>query len=246
MTTYGLIGYPLGHSFSRDFFTQKFTHENIKACYLNFAAPSIEEAIATLKQQTQLKGFNVTIPYKQAILPFLAEMDATAKAIQAVNVVKIVEEKGEQKWIGYNSDCIGFTNAITPLLKTHHQKALILGTGGASKAIIYALEQLGIHCQQVSRRASEGILSYEQLSSAIINEHTVVVNCTPLGTHPNITTCPDLPYQHLTDKHLLFDLVYNPATTLFMQKGLAQGATVKNGLEMLEGQAIAAWEIWNS
>lgn len=245
MTEYGLIGYPLGHSFSRTFFTKKFERENIEACYLNFAAPTIEEAVKLVLQRDKLKGFNITIPYKQQIIPFLSRIDKTAKEINAVNVVKIVEEKGEKKWIGYNSDCIGFTNSIKPLLKTHHQKALILGTGGASQAIFYALTQLGLSCKFVSRKSIKNGLTYCDISIDLLKEYTVIINCTPLGMHPQIDTCPKLPYTGLSSDHLLFDLVYNPEVTLFMQKGLEQKAVVKNGLDMLHGQAIAAWEIWN-
>jgi len=242
MTTYGLIGYPLGHSFSRKFFTEKFEKEGIDAQYLNFEIPSIEEFPEIIKNHPELGGLNVTIPYKQQVMQYLDELSPEAKEIGAVNVVKVGE-----KLKGYNSDVIGFVNSIKPLLKAHHKKALILGTGGASKAIRYGLaEKLGMETLFVSRSAREGMISYEDVNAEVLKEYEVIVNCSPVGMFPHVDECPTLPYEAMNENHLLYDLVYNPLETLFMKKGAAQGATVKNGLEMLHLQAIASWEFWGN
>lgn len=242
MTTYGLIGYPLGHSFSRKFFTEKFEKEGIDAQYLNFEIPSIEEFPEIIKNHAELGGLNVTIPYKQQVMQYLDELSPEAKEIGAVNVVKVGE-----KLKGYNSDVIGFVNSIKPLLKAHHKKALILGTGGASKAIRYGLaEKLGMETLFVSRSAREGVITYEEVTPSLLKEYEVIVNCSPVGMFPHVDECPTLPYEAMNENHLLYDLVYNPLETLFMKKGAAQGATVKNGLEMLHLQAIASWEFWGN
>ena len=242
MTTYGLIGYPLGHSFSRKFFTEKFEKEGIDAQYLNFEIPSIEEFLEIIKNHPELGGLNVTIPYKQQVMQYLDELSLEAKEIGAVNVVKVGE-----KLKGYNSDVIGFVNSIKPLLKAHHKKALILGTGGASKAIRYGLEKkLGMETLFVSRSAREGMITYEDVNAEVLKEYEVIVNCSPVGMFPHVDECPTLPYEAMNENHLLYDLVYNPLETLFMKKGAAQGATVKNGLEMLHLQAIASWEFWGN
>ena len=241
MTTYGLIGYPLGHSFSRKFFTEKFEKEDIDAQYLNFEISSIEEFPDIIKNNPQLRGLNVTIPYKQQVMQYLDDISPEAKAIGAVNVIKIA--KGGLK--GYNSDVIGFVESIKPLLKPHHQKALILGTGGASKAINYGLkEKLGIETLFVSRTARENIITYNDITREVLQEYEVIVNCSPVGMFPHVDECPALPYEAMNENHLLYDLVYNPLETLFMKKGAGQGATVKNGLEMLHLQAIASWKFW--
>ncbi len=241
MNTYGLIGYPLGHSFSRNFFTEKFEKEGINAQYLNFEIPSIEEFPNIIKNNPALRGLNVTIPYKQQVMPYLDELSEEAQAIGAVNVVRVGE-----KLKGFNSDVIGFVNSIKPLLKPHHQKALILGTGGASKAIRYGLaEKLGMETLFVSRSAREGVITYEDVTPSLLQEYEVIVNCSPVGMYPHVDECPTLPYETTNENHLLYDLVYNPLETLFMKRGAAQGATVKNGLEMLHLQAIASWEFWN-
>lgn len=246
MKTFGLIGYPLGHSFSRRFFSEKFARENIEAQYLNFELADLRTFPQLIADNPNIGGLNVTIPYKQQIIPFLDEMDETADHIGAVNVVRFIRNEKGLKLKGYNSDVIGFTESIRPLLRAHHTKALVLGTGGASKAVCAGLKSLGIEPQYVSRQTSDNrILTYAQLTEEVIREHTVIVNTTPLGMHPKTEDCPDIPYHLLTKQHLLYDLVYNPETTLFMEKGMAQGAVVKNGLEMLEKQALAAWEIWN-
>ena len=241
METYGLIGYPLGHSFSRKFFTEKFAKEGREAQYLNFEIPSIEEFPEIIKNNPTLRGLNVTIPYKQQVMQYLDEISEEAKAIGAVNVVKVSDEG----LIGYNSDVIGFVNSIRPLLKPRHKKALILGTGGASKAIHYGLtKKLGMETLFVSRSERDGMITYNDLTPDTLKEYEVIVNCSPVGMYPHVDECPALPYEFMNENHLLYDLVYNPLETLFMKKGAEQGATVKNGLEMLHLQAIASWKFW--
>ena len=247
MNTYGLIGYPLGHSFSRKFFTEKFAKEGIDAQYLNFEIPSIEEFPNIIKNNPTLKGLNVTIPYKQQVMQYLDDISEEAKAIGAVNVVKcqLSTVNCQLHLTGYNSDVIGFVESIKPLLKPHHKKALILGTGGASKAIRYGLEKkLGMKTLFVSRSARKGMITYEEVTAEVLKEYEVIVNCSPVGMYPHVDECPALPYEALNENNLLYDLVYNPLETLFMKKGAAQGATVKNGLEMLHLQAIASWDFW--
>ena len=233
MQKYGLIGYPLGHSFSKNFFNQKFESEHIDAQYINFEIPSIKDFKDVLKFNPELHGLNVTIPYKEQVIPYLDDLDEDARLIGAVNVIKFARGfLGKTKLIGYNSDVIGFRRSIEPLLTDSHRRALILGTGGASKAVFHGLKQLGVESTFVSRTAKEGCI-------------TVIVNTTPLGMFPNVDSCPDIPYEWLTPNHLLYDLLYNPDETLFMRRGKERGAVVKNGLEMLLLQAFAAWEIWN-
>lgn len=247
MTTYGLIGYPLGHSFSRKFFTEKFEQEDIDAQYLNFEIPSIEEFPNIIASHPELRGLNVTIPYKQQVMQYLDEISPEAKAIGAVNVVRCQRStvNCQPKLTGYNSDVIGFVESIKPLLKPHHEKALILGTGGASKAIHYGLEEkLGMETLFVSRTSRENMITYNDITKDLLQDYTVIVNCSPVGMFPKVDECPALPYEAMNENHLLYDLVYNPLETLFMKKGATQGATVKNGLEMLHLQAIASWEFW--
>ena len=247
MQKYGLIGYPLKHSFSIGYFNEKFTAENIDAEYVNFEIPRIEDFMEVIEENPNLCGLNVTIPYKEQVIPYLDELDKDTAKIGAVNVIKIIRlPKGKVKLVGYNSDIIGFTQSIEPLLQPHHKKALILGTGGASKAVYRGLENLGIKSTFVSRTKKEDkYLTYEELTPEIMQEYTVIVNCTPVGMYPKVDFCPNIPYELLTPNHLLYDLLYNPNETLFMKKGQAQGAVTKNGLEMLLLQALAAWEIWN-
>lgn len=247
MDKYGLIGYPLKHSFSISYFNEKFQSENIDAEYVNFEIPSIEDFMEVVEENPNLRGLNVTIPYKEQVIPYLDELDKDTAKIGAVNVIKIIPQgKGDVKLVGYNSDIVGFTRSIEPLLQSHHVKALILGTGGASKAVFHGLANLGIKATFVSRtKKSNDILTYQELTPEIMQEHTVIVNTTPLGMYPNVDACPDIPYDQLTPNHLLYDLLYNPHETLFMKKGMERGATVKNGLEMLLLQAFVSWEIWN-
>lgn len=242
MTEYALIGYPLVHSFSRQYFTDKFERDGTDARYLNWEMESVDGLVETIKAHPQLKGLNVTIPHKQAVMPLLTAVSDEALAIGAVNCIKI----GRRPFslTGYNTDVIGFERSIQPLLQPHHKKALVLGTGGASKAVVYGLKKLGIEPTLVSRAPDNNILGYSALSREVMADHTVIVNCTPLGTFPNVDTCPSIPYNYIGTRHLLYDLVYNPGKTLFLQKGEVRGATVKNGLEMLHLQAEAGWEIW--
>ena len=245
MDLYGLIGHPLGHSFSKDFFNQKFQTENIDAQYLNFDIPTIELLNEILTRQ-QIKGLNVTIPYKEKVIPFLDELSEEAKSIGAVNVIKVYQQENKIRLKGFNTDVIGFTESLQPLLNPTHKKALILGTGGASKAVQFGLQQLNIEPLFVSRRNCDNTLTYSQLTSKVMKEHTVVINCTPVGMHPHTDECPEIPYEFIGEGHILYDLVYNPEETLFLKKGKAVGATTKNGLEMLLLQAKAAWNIWTN
>ncbi|MDE7376737.1 MAG: shikimate dehydrogenase [Muribaculaceae bacterium] len=245
---YGLIGYPLGHSFSQDFFNQKFEAEDINARYVNFEIPTIEDFISVVARNPVLAGLNVTIPYKEKVIPYLDELDPEAAAIGAVNVIKVMRnDRGDIASLkGYNSDIIGFTDSIRAFLKPYHKKALVLGTGGAAKAVRQAFINLGIEPVYVSRTAGDDRLTYAQLTPEIMAEHKVVVNTTPLGMYPHIDECPDIPYGSLTPEHLCYDLLYNPDVTLFMRKSAEHGAVTKNGLEMLLMQAFAAWNIWHS
>lgn len=245
---YGLLGYPLGHSFSAGYFADKFRREGIPATYENFAFPTIEEAVPQLRAQTNLCGFNVTIPYKQAIIPYLDSLSPEAAAIGAVNVVCVRRDaEGHTRWHGCNSDVIGFTRSLQPLLRPDHRtQALVLGTGGASRAVCAGLRSLGIVPQYVSRRSAPGILSYDALSPEVVAAHPVIVNCSPVGMFPHVEEAPAIPYHLLTPSHLLYDLVYNPLETRFMRLGKDRGAVVKNGLEMLHLQAEAAWEMWHT
>ena len=247
MKKYGLLGYPLGHSFSRDFFNRKFQDESIDAEYLNFEIPEIGFAKEIILENPELYGLNVTIPYKQLIIPYLNDLSEEAQAIGAVNVIRITRYGKKLHLKGFNSDVIGFVKSIQPLLEPHHKKALILGcTGGASKAVRYGLEtKLNLEVKGVSRRPSESNITYKDVTPELLEEYTVIVNCTPNGMYPHVNECPELPYEALTSKHLLYDLIYNPEETLFLQKGAQQGAKIKNGMEMLLLQAIASWEIWN-
>ena len=243
MEQYGLIGYPLGHSFSRRFFNEEFFPEHgIEAEYLNFEIPEAEGLLEVVRTHPLLRGLNCTIPHKQAIIPLLDEISPEAREIGAVNVIRIRD--GRLK--GFNSDIIGFMDSLRPLLRPHHRRALVLGSGGASKAVWAGLLRLGLEPMQVSRKAGDGVLSYEMLTPEVMADCTVVVNCSPVGMFPHVDECPAIPYELLSGRHLLYDLVYNPLDTLFMQRGRERGATVKNGLEMLRLQALASWKFWHS
>lgn len=246
MDKYGLIGYPLGHSFSISYFNQKFADEGINAKYLNFEIPSIDELLEVIAKHPELKGLNVTIPYKEKVMNFLDSISPEARAIGAVNVIKVTHEGNKTHLRGFNSDVIGFTQSIEPMLdKKWHKKALILGTGGASKAINYGLKALGLETVFVSRYERPGMIQYEKITPEVINEYNVIVNCTPLGMYPHTDECPNLPYEAMNSHTILYDLIYNPDQTLFMRRGAEYGADVKNGLEMLLLQAFASWEFWN-
>ena len=244
MERYGIIGNPLGHSFSRNYFTEFFQRTGRDAVYKPYVLESIEEFPALIATHPDFVGLNVTIPYKQAVMRHLDAIAPDAAAIGAVNVVKVSWHARHPLLTGYNTDILGFTRSIRPLLKPHHTSALILGTGGASKAVDQGLHQLGIETMFVSRTRREGVLCYEDLTPEVMARYNVVVNATPLGTFPDTERCPDIPYPFLTTKHLCFDLVYNPDKSLFLRKAEEQGATIKNGLEMLYIQADEAWKIW--
>ena len=245
MDKYGLIGYPLGHSFSVGYFNEKFSNEHINAKYINFENPCIEDFAEVIESNPELRGLNVTIPYKEQVIPYLDSLSPEANAIGAVNVIRITRKGDKTHLKGFNSDVIGFTRSIEPLLERHHKKALILGTGGASKAVDYGLRSLGIETKFVSRTKRPGFFTYEEITPEIIKDYNIIVNCTPLGMYPNTDVCPTLPYEAMDSHNLLYDLLYNPDETLFMQKGKEHGAITKNGLEMLLLQAFASWEFWN-
>ncbi len=245
MDKYGLVGFPLDHSFSKDFFNEKFKNEGIKAEYINYEISKIDNILEILNTTPKLKGINITIPYKEKIIPYLDSLSTEAKTIGAVNVVKILHKGNKLFLKGYNTDAISFKNSIKPLLESYHKKALILGTGGAAKAINYALTSLGIKTQYVSRTRSINSLSYNDVSTKIIHNFKLIVNCTPIGMYPNVDLCPNIPYKDMDYHTLLYDLIYNPDETLFMRKGKENGAIVKNGIEMLLLQAFESWKIWN-
>lgn len=242
---FGLLGRDISYSFSRGYFTKKFTALNLEHhSYVNFDIPKIEDFPSIIENNESIKGINVTIPYKEEVMAYLDKIDKTAKEIGAVNTIKITK-RGNLK--GYNSDVVGFEKSIVPLLEKHHKKALILGTGGASKAIAYALKLNNIKYKFVSRKPkTKKQISYNDLSQEIIQDYSIIVNSTPLGTSPDVDKCPAIPYQFITSKHLLYDLIYNPEVSKFLAKGKANGAKIKNGYEMLELQAEESWRIWNS
>ncbi|MCD8289941.1 MAG: shikimate dehydrogenase [Prevotella sp.] len=246
MDKYGLIGFPLGHSFSKNYFNEKFKNENIDAEYINFEISSIELLPEILASNPELKGLNVTIPYKEKVISYLDVVSPEARAIGAVNLIKVEHKGNEIRLKGYNSDVIGFTKSIQPMLERFHKRALVLGTGGASKAVSYGLRSLGLETVSVSRFERPGTIQYERITPEVIKEYNVIVNCTPVGMYPNIDECPKLPYDAIDDKNILYDVIYNPDKTLFMKKGMEHGATVKNGLEMLLLQAFANWKIWSN
>ena len=244
MDKYGLIGYPLEHSFSRNYFNEKFRNERIDAEYDNFEIPSIENLKEVLETTPNLRGLNVTIPYKEEVIRYLDELSPEARAIGAVNVIRVTHKGSKTVLKGFNSDVIGFTRSIESMLEPLHRKALILGTGGAAKAVDYGLKSLGLGTLFVSRTARPGVITYNDVTPDLIRSHKVIVNCTPLGMYPHVDSCPPLPYEAMDSHTLLYDLLYNPDETLFMQKGRQQGAITKNGLEMLLLQAFASWEMW--
>ncbi len=246
MKLYGLIGYPLLHSFSSTYFTEKFKKEGITdAEFQLFPLNNIQEIKQLLVCEPNLKGLSVTIPYKEKIIPYLNELDEVAQKVGAVNSIKISNKENKIYLKGYNTDVIGFEKTLIPLLENHHKQALILGSGGASKAVAYVLEKLNIPFKIVSRTYKQGFLSYQQLNREIIENHQLIINTTPLGMYPDVNKCPALPCQFLNSAHLLIDLIYNPEETLFLQKGKLQHSKTQNGLKMLIFQAEASWKIWN-
>lgn len=242
MRVYGLIGYPLSHSFSKKYFTEKFEREGLDECrYELFPLSSIEELPQLLNDNPELCGLNVTIPYKEQVLSYLQEENELVKAIRACNCIDIREGKLK----GYNTDVLGFERSLQQLMQPHHKKALILGTGGVSKAVQFILQKMGLGYRYVSRKPGVHSFSYEQLTPAVLAEYTLIVNTTPLGMYPNVTEAPPIPYEALSPQHYLFDMVYNPEKTLFMKMGEEKGAVIKNGYDMLEIQADESWNIWS-
>ena len=242
MNRFGLIGYPLGHSYSQQYFNNKFKTENLSDCVFDFfPIENVDSFPELLDTHKDLKGLAVTIPHKQTIISFLTNIDEAASEIGAVNCIK----KSSHNIIGYNTDVIGFENSIKPILKPNHKKALILGTGGGSKAVQFVFKKLGIEFLLVSRAKNQQHIQYQDINELICADYNIIVNATPVGMTPNNDKCPEIPYQLLNEKHLLLDLIYNPAETLFLQKGREAGAQTKNGHEMLITQAEANWKIWN-
>lgn len=246
MKKYGLIGYPLGHSFSMGYFNEKFKNEAINAVYENFEIPDIQDITTVIGSNPDLAGFNVTIPYKEKVMDYLDYIAPEAAEIGAVNVVKVTHNGERAVLKGFNSDVVGFVNSIKPLLRHLHKKALVLGTGGASKAVEYGLRKLGLETIKVSRTEKDNTITYGQVTPELLSEYKVIVNCTPCGMAPHFDECPNLPYDSIDDSFLIYDLIYNPEETLFLRKGKEKDATVKNGLEMLLLQAEEGWNIWNS
>lgn len=245
MRTFGLVGYPLTHSFSQKYFSEKFRSSGIAdAQYLNFSIDTIEKFPDLLREHPDLVGMNVTIPYKEKVIDFLDELDESVKFIGACNCIHIKDGKLK----GYNTDYIGFKLSLLKKLKPHHTHALVLGEGGAAKAVNYALKTLGIEFLTVSRRGIEspGTIQYDQMNDELMEQFTLIINTTPLGMAPNIETAPSIPYHAITDRHYLYDLVYNPEKTLFLKLGEEKGALIENGMEMLTIQAEEGWRIWNS
>lgn len=240
MTKYGLIGKKLDHSFSKSFFEKKFEQENINAIYDNYELNHIKDIRSLVRKNKKLKGLNVTSPYKEEVIPFLDELDDNAKKIEAVNVIQIKEGK----LIGHNTDLIGFLKSFFPFVESHHDKALIIGTGGAAKAIYHSLRSMDITSTFVSRSPGENEISYDAIDENTMKEHQLIINCTPVGMFPKIEEYPKIPYQYLTEGHLLYDLIYNPTITQFLALGNKHGAKILNGKKMLEAQALASWKIW--
>ncbi len=244
----GLIGYPLEHSFSPSFFNQLFNEKGLTDySYQLFPIKQIDEIVNVIKDTQSLMGLNVTIPYKQSVIPFLDDISDDAKQVGAVNTIVIKRDAKSVKLLGFNTDVVGLKKSIESLLLPHHTKALILGTGGASKAVQFVLDDLHIPYKFVTTKpvCNYNELSYAYINNNIIAEHKIIINTTPLGMFPNIDDCPDIPYKGIGTEHLLYDLVYNPQQTLFLQKGKEQGAIIKNGLQMLELQALASWNLFN-
>lgn len=241
----GLIGYPLSHSFSEKYFAEKFGKEGIKGwSYSNYPIEDVGKLLPLVGETPGLSGLNVTIPYKEQVLALLDEIDTEASEVGAVNTIRITRHGDELRLIGHNTDVYGFRESLIPLLEAHHKNALVLGTGGASKAVAFVLEELGIEYQFVSRTWKKGRLEYKDLCLSVIRNNTLIINTTPLGTWPDVDSFPDIPFDLLDDTYLLYDLVYNPPETAFLRLGKEKGARIKNGLEMLELQAERSWEIW--
>jgi len=246
--TFGLVGFPLHHSFSKKYFTEKFQKEKLENHqYKNFEIENINSIQDIIKTEPSLVGFNCTIPYKEKIIPYLTDLDNVSSAIKAVNTVKVINYNGKIILKGYNTDAYGFENSLKPLFKKQPSKALILGTGGASKAVSYVLEKLSIQYLFVSRSKDKpNTIAYDEVTDDLIKSHTLIINTSPVGMFPNINEAPPISYNAIAEEHILYDLIYNPETTMFLNHGLTHGAVIKNGLEMLHLQAEKAWEIWNN
>jgi len=246
MKKYGLIGFPLTHSFSKRYFTEKFETEKIDSTYENFEIDNISKFPDIINSNPEIVGINVTIPYKEQVLQFLNELNDSAREIGAVNTIKISRTGSGTHLKGFNTDTYGFETSLKPHLKEHHKKALILGTGGASKALKYVLGKLGIEFISASiEELKENEIRYDDIDEKMMKERLLIINATPLGTYPKVNTFPNIPYEFITEKHLLFDVVYNPEVSVFLRNGLEKGAAIKNGYEMLLLQAIRSYEIWN-
>lgn len=243
-TIYGLIGYPLRHSFSIDYFNHKFHAEDINAEYVNFEIEDIGDLMEIIAEEPRLNGLNVTSPYKEQVLPYMNHLDESAEVVGAVNVIKFVRQDKGLELHGYNSDVMGFLRSVQPLINEERKQAMILGTGGAAKAVAHALRQLGVEVSFVSRQKTAHTIVYEEITKNMVHANKFIINATPLGKFPDVDKCPDFPYKFLTKEHLCYDLVYNPDETLFMKKSLQAGAQVKNGLEMLLLQAFESYSIW--
>lgn len=240
---YGLIGYPLGHSFSKDYFTQKFQKEGLQdAAFEKFSIPNISLFPEIVKSNTNLKGLAVTIPYKETVMQYLDKISPMALEVGAVNCIKFSNGFSE----GFNTDAFGFEKSFTKLLKPHHTHALVLGTGGAAKAVQYALQKLKIEYINISRKALGNAITYKDIDAKLLEKYKIIINCTPVGMQPNDADCPKIPYEYLTSDHYLFDLIYKPAETQFLRLGKEKGATVLNGYDMLIYQAEENWKIWNA
>lgn len=259
MKKFGLIGYPLSHSFSKKYFTEKFEKEGLADCeYDLFPLQNISDIEELIRDNPDLCGLNVTIPHKIGVMYYLDKVHPDAKEIDAVNCIKIIKSKPVESFFtgelsafkvrleGFNTDAYGFEASLKPLLMKHHNRALVLGSGGASRAVTFVLKKLGIDFKIVSRKKARKQITYSELNKSILDDYPLIINTTPLGQAPDTSACADIPYEYLTSKHLLYDLVYNPAETEFLKRGKAAGATIKNGEEMLHLQAEKGWEIWNS
>lgn len=245
MKKYGLIGYPLGHSFSVPYFQKKFEENGIDAVYENFPIEDIARFPALIEDEDELEGLNVTVPYKEQVIPYLDVLSKTARQIRAVNTIRVCRRDGRVALIGHNTDVIGFERSLKEHIKDHHKSALVLGSGGSSKAVLFVLEELGIKFRVVSRNQGEGLSTYGDLNENIISDTLLIINTTPLGMFPQTDTFPDIPYAAITSDHLLFDLVYNPSETRFLALGKEQGAAIVNGDDMLVYQAEGSWDRWN-
>jgi len=247
MKRYGLIGWPLGHSFSQQYFTNKFAAENIlDAQYLNYPLESITDFPKLISDVPELIGLNVTIPYKEKVMEFVDQLDEQAQQVGAVNTIKIIRQAGRVRLHAYNTDIVGFEKSFVPLLTSQHKRGLILGTGGASKAVAFVFNKLGIDFLYVTRTPrAENMIGYDELDESYLSEYNIVINTTPLGTFPKVEGCPNLPYEYITDQHIFFDLVYNPPLTRFLSIAKQRNAKYCNGLQMLHLQAEEAWKLWN-